>query len=192
MKMRGKDTRSLITCNLTKPESTFDTIRKTYKDLKPTDAALLATALVEAGRMADAVYDNQSYAWKSDTYDAMTTAVSREVTQVQDTVEDTKKAKLKAAEEEAVTLTVHLRPSMAAGERILGDRNDLKTLMGDILQEGVEFLYSTTDIGWQWTLERVNWTTKSGEMKRHIKFRADFLEPHVGMELGPGGKKRKR
>lgn len=160
--------------------------------MKPTDAALLATALVEAGRMADAVYDNQSYAWKSDTYDAMTTAVSREVTQVQDTVEDTKKAKLKAAEEEAVTLTVHLKPSMAAGERILGDRNDLKTLMGDILQEGVEFLYSTTDIGWQWTLERVNWTTKSGEMKRHIKFRADFLEPHVGMELGPGGKKRKR
>lgn len=182
----------MITCNLTKPESTFDTIRKAYKDLKPTDAALLATALVESGRMADAVYDEKSYAWTSETYDAMATAVSKEVTQVQDTVEDTKKAKLKAAEEEAVTLTVHLRPSMAAGERILGDRNDLKTLMGDILQEGVEFLYSTTDIGWQWTLERVNWTTKSGEMKRHIKFRADFLEPHVGMELGPGGKKRKR
>jgi hypothetical protein len=183
----------LITCNLTKPESTFDTIRKTYKDLKPTDAALLATALVESGRMADAVYDGKSYTWTGDQYDAMASAVAKEVTQVQDTVEDTKKAKLKAAEEEAVILTVHLLPSMAAGERILGNRNDLKALMGDIIQEGVEFLFSTTDIGWQWTLERVNWATKSGgEMKRHIKFRADFLEPHVGMELGPGGKKRKR
>lgn len=154
---------------------------------------MLATALVESGRMADAVYDDQFYTWTGDQYDAMATAVAREVTQVQDTVEDTKKAKLKAAEEEAVTLTVKLRPSMAAGERILGDRNDLKAMMGDIIQEGVEFLFTTTDIGWQWTLERVNWATKSGgEMKRHIKFRADFIEPHVGMELGPGGKKRKR
>lgn len=183
----------MITCNLTKPESTFDTIRKAYKDLKPTDAALLATALVEAGRMADAVYDDQSYTWTGDQYDNMANAVAREVTQVQDTVEDTKKAKAKAAEEEAVTLTVKLRPSMKAGERILGNRNDLKTLMGDILQEGVEFLFSSTDIGWHWTLERVNWATRSGgEMKRHIKFRADFVEPHVGLELGPGGKKKKK
>jgi hypothetical protein len=65
--------------------------------------------------------------------------------------------------------------------------------MGDILQEGVEYMYASTDIGWQWTLERVNWATISGgEMKRHIKFRAEFVEPHIGMELGPGGKKKKR
>lgn len=183
----------MITCNLNKPESVFDTIRKAYKELKPTDAALLATALVESGRMADAVYDDQIYAWVPETYDSMAKAVSREVTQVQDTVEDTKKAKAKALEEEAVTLTVKLKPSMAAGEKLLGDRKDLKTLMGDILQEGVEYMYASTDIGWQWTLERVNWATISGgEMKRHIKFRAEFVEPHIGMELGPGGKKKKR
>ncbi len=183
----------MITCNLNKPESTFDTIRKTYKDLKPTDAALIAIALVEVGRFADAVYDGKAYAWEGDTYDSLTRAISREVTQVQETVEDTKKAKAKAAEEEAVTLTVHLQPAIAASEKILGDREDLKTLLGDILGEGVEFLYANTDIGWHWTLERVNWATLSGgELKRHIKFKADFAEPHVGLELGPGGKRKKR
>lgn len=191
--LRPKDEPRLITCNLNKPESTFDTIRKAYKELKPTDAALIATALVEAGRFADAVYDDKAYAWEPETYNDLTRAVSREVTQVQDTVEETKKAKAKAAEEEAVTLTVRLRPSVAAGEKILGDRKDLKTLMGDLLSEGVEFLYSNTDIGWHWTLERVNWATLSGgELKRHIKFRADFVEPHVSLELGPGGKRKKR
>ncbi|MBX3114919.1 MAG: hypothetical protein KF824_03185 [Fimbriimonadaceae bacterium] len=183
----------MITCNLNKPETTFDTIRKTYKDLKPTDAALIATALVEAGRFADAVYDDKAYAWVPETYDEFTRSVAREVTQVQETVEDTKKAKLKAQEEEAVTLTVKLKPSMAAGEKILGDRKDLKTLIGDILGEGVEYLFANTDIGWHWTLERVNWATLSGgELKRHIKFKADFVEPHVGLELGPGGKRKKR
>ena len=181
----------MVTCNLNKPESTFDTIRKTYKDLKPTDAALIATALVEAGRFADAVYDGTEYAWLPDEYAGMTQAIAREVHQVNEVVEDKKKKK--EGEEEAVTLTVHLKPSMKATDHILTGRKDLKTLLGDILKEGVEYLYASNDIGWQWTLERVNWATLSdGEMKRHIRFHAEFVEPHVGIELGPGGKRKKK
>lgn len=182
----------MITCNLNKPESTFDTIRKAYKELQPTDAALIATALVEAGRFADAVYDEKSYAWSPDQHDAMTRAIAREVIQVNEAIEEPKK-KVKVVEEESVTLSVLLKPSQAAGELFLADRDDLKTLLGDILEEGVEYLYASTDLGWQWTLERVNWATLSeGEMKRHIKFRADFVEPHIGVELGPGGKRKKK
>jgi len=185
----------LISCNLNKPESTFDTIRKSYKELKPTDAAMIATALVEAGRFADAVYDERIYPWTGEQYDPLTKAIAREVHQVQEVVEEKKltKAAQKLLDEEAVTLSVLLKPSQAAGEKMLGDREDLKTLLGDILNEGVEYLFATTDIGWQWTLERVNWATLSdGEMKRHIKFRADYVEPHIGVELGPGGKRKKR
>jgi len=182
----------LITCNLTKPESTFETIRKAYKDLKPTDAALIATALVEAGRFAIATHDGQDFEWLPSEHEAITKSVSREVNQVQEAIEPekTKKAALAAAEE-SVTLTVHLKPSLRAGEAILNDREDLKTLLADILDEGVEYMFSSTDIGWHWTLERVNWATVSGgEMKRHIKFRAEFIGQHAGVELGPGGKKK--
>jgi len=182
----------LITCNLTKPESTFETIRKAYKDLKPTDAALIATALVEAGRFAIATHDGQDFEWLPSEHEGMTKSLSREVTQVQEAIEPekTKKAQAAAAEE-SVTLTVQLKPSLRAGEAILNDRNDLKTLLADILDEGVEYMFSATDIGWHWTLERVNWATVSGgEMKRHIKFRAEFVGQHAGVELGPGGKKK--
>ena len=184
----------MISCNLNKPESTFDAVRKAYKDLKPTDAALIATALVEAGRFANAVYDDVEYSWTPDQHEGMTKAVAREVTQINEVVDEGKKpSKSKTAEEEVVTLAVRLKPSTQAGELMLGDREDLKTLFGDILMEGVEYLYSTSDIGWHWTLERVNWATLSdGEMRRHIKFRPEFLEPHVGVELGPGGKRRKK
>lgn len=183
----------MITCNLTKPEATFDAIRKAYKDLKPTDAALIATALVEAGRFAKATHDGEDYEWGPAHHEGMTKSVAREVTQVQEAVEPEKPTKkaAKAAEEESVTLVVHLKPSLTAGEAILGGREDLKTMLADILQEGVEYMYSATDIGWQWTLERVNWSTVSGgEMKRHIKFRAEFADQHAGVELGPGGKKK--
>lgn len=182
----------LLTCNLNKPEATFDVVRKSYTDLVPTDAALIATAIVEAGRFASAVYDGKEYAWHPDEYEGMTKAVAAEVHQVQDVVEDPKKKK-KEGEEEIVTLTVHVKPNINATNHVLGDRKDLKTLLGDILKEGVEYLYASNDIGWQWTLERVNWATISGgEMRRHIRFHAEFVEPHVGVELGPGGKRRKR
>lgn len=187
----------MISCNLNKPESTFDHIRKTYPDLKPTDAALLATALVEAGRMAEAIHDGHSFTWKNEEYDGITKSVAREVAQVQETYDkETAGVKKKAAkneDNEPVVLSLTLRPSMQAGEGILGSREDLKTLLGDILAEGVEFLYlPPTDMGWNWTLDRVNWTTLSaGEMARFIRFHAVFEDPHVTVELGPGGKKKK-
>jgi hypothetical protein len=71
----------LTSCNLTKPESTFDSIRKTYKDLKPTDVALVATALVQAGKFADCVYDGQVYAWNPNQHEALTRAYQKEVDQ---------------------------------------------------------------------------------------------------------------
>lgn len=187
----------MITCNLSKPEATFDQIRKTYKDLKPTDIALIATALVEAGRFAEAHHDGVDYEWTPEQYDGLTASLGREVAQIQEVLEPEKPVKktkaAKAAAEEDVQLHIQLKPSVAAGERILGDRKELKTLFGDILSEGVEYLYSPTDIGWHWTVERVNWQTQlKEELKRRVKFQAKFLEPHVGMEVGTTTRKRKR
>lgn len=183
----------MTSCNLTKPESTFDSIRKTYKDLKPTDVALVATALVQAGKFADCVYDGQVYAWNPNQHEALTRAYQKEVEQVQQAETGLTKAKAKVMAEETVTLTCHLRPSMAAAERILGRRKDLITMVSDILSEGVEFLYSPTDLGWPWTLERVNWSTVSGgELMRRIKFQAEFEEPCAAVELAQSGKRKKR
>ncbi len=181
----------MTTINLTKPELTFDQIRKAYPDLKPTDVALVATALVETGRFATAVHDDVDFAWNSEDYAPMTKSLFAEVAQVQETVDEKKKVSAKAPEEEPVTLSVHLKPSLTAGERILVGREDLKTLVADIIQEGVEFLFSPTDIGWHWTLERVNWATLSGgDLKRRVKFRPTFDGSAVAVELGPGGKRK--
>jgi hypothetical protein len=181
----------LITINLTKPELTFDAIRKSYKDLKPTDVALIATALIESGRFAVAKHDGQEYAWNADDYEGMTRSLFAEVAQVQEATDVEKKKTAKTEEPEAVTLSVHLKPSLPAGEAVLGDREDLKTLLSDILEEGVEFLFSPTDIGWHWTLERVNWATLSGgDLKRRVKFKPVFEEGAVAVELGPGGKRK--
>jgi hypothetical protein len=160
--------------------------------LKPTDVALIATALVEAGRFANAVYDGEEFEWDQADHDNITKALSREVDQVQEAFEGEKPKKAaKVVEEEAVTLSLHLKPSIKAGEAVLGNREDLKTLFADIVVDGVEYLYSQTDIGWQWTLERVNWATLSqGELRRRIKFKAEFEGGASGFELGPGGKKK--
>ena len=152
----------MLSVNLTKPELTFDAVRKSYKDLKPTDVALVSTALIEAGRFAVATHDGQDCEWDKT-----------------------------VAEEEPVTLTVHLKPSHAAADKVLADREDLKTLVSTILHDGVEYLFSPTDIGWHWTLERVNWSTISGgELKRRVKFRPQFEDGSLGVELGPGGKRK--
>lgn len=181
----------MITINLTKPELTFDAIRKSYKDLKPTDVALIATALIESGRFAVAKHDGEEYAWNAEDYEGMTRSLFAEVAQVQEATETEKRKTAKAEEPEAVTLSVHLKPSLAAGEAVLGDREDLKTLLSDILEDGVEFLFSPTDIGWHWTLERVNWATLSGgDLKRRVKFKPAFEEGAVAVELGPGGKRK--
>lgn len=182
----------MISCNLTKPESTYDALRKSHKDLPPTDAALLATALVEAGRLATGVHDEKEFDWAPSHYQGMIDSTAKEVAQVQEhfEAEKTKKA-AKGVEEESVTLVVSLKPNFKAAEAVLGNRDDLKVILGDMVAEGVEYLYSPTDIGWHWTMERVNWSAQTdGELRRRVKFRAEFLEPHLGVELGPGGKRK--
>ncbi|MCW5936177.1 MAG: hypothetical protein KIT11_02580 [Fimbriimonadaceae bacterium] len=180
----------MVTINLTKPELTFDLIRKLYPDLKPTDVALVTTALIETGRFAMASHDGVDYEWDAESYQDMTKSLFAEVAQVQETVEDKKKV-TKTGEEEPVTLSVLLKPSQSSGEAVLGDREDLKTLVSDILAGDVEFLFSPTDIGWHWTLERVNWSTlSSGDLKRRVKFKPTFEGSATAVELGPGGKRK--
>lgn len=185
----------LISCNITKPESAFDQIRKSHPKLKPTDAALIATAIVQAGRSAAAVYDGREYEWTPDNHEPLTKAIVAEVDQVQQALEGEKVKKTtkaaKAEGEEPVTLTIPLRASQKAGEAYLQGRNDLKAVLGEILNEGVEYLFSPTDIGWQWSLERVNWATiTGGELSRRIRFSVDFVDNSIAVELGPGGKKK--
>jgi hypothetical protein len=182
----------LLPINLTKPELAFDAVRKDYKKLKPTDAALVSAALLQSGRAAVAIHDGQEYAWKASEFDSMTKSVLREVEQVQQAIEPEKSKKsAKPVDDEVVTLSLHVRPSLDAAAELLGDREDLKTLVSDILESGVEFQYSPTDIGWHWTLERVNWATLTGgELARRIRFRTVFEGSSVGVELGPGGKKK--
>lgn len=182
----------MITVNLTKPELTFDAIRKQYTKLKPTDIALVSTALIESGKFAKACHDGIDYEWTSEDYAPMTKSLFSEVAQLQEGAPEKPTKKTAAPEvEEVVTLQVELKPSLRAAETVLGDREDLKTLVSDIMQEGVEYLFSPTDIGWQWTLERVNWATLSGgELKRRVRFKPVFVEGAVAVELGPGGKRK--
>ena len=61
-----------------------------------------------------------------------------------------------------------------------------------MLQEGVEYAYSPTDIGWQWALDRANGSTvSSGDISRRIKVKASFTEGAVGVEMGVGGTKKR-
>lgn len=181
----------MITCHLTKLETALEQIRKAYPKLKPTDAALIASALNLTGRHAVALYEGNQYVWPDD-YQTLTTAMVSQLEMVNEGIETTKKATKNAAEEEPVTVTVGLMPNLSAGEKQLADRNDLKSLLGEALQEGVEFVYSPTDIGWQWALDRANWSTISGsDISRRIKIKASFTEGAVGIEMGTGGTKRR-
>ncbi len=183
----------LITCNLTKPETTFDQIRKSHPKLQPTDAALIATALVEAGRRAAVDYDGTVYEWTEENHGKLTKAVVAEVIQISLSQEQVKKPakSAKAPEEEPAMITINLRASQFAGESVLGNRNDLKTLLSDLLTEGVEYLYSPTDIGWQWALERANWSSLAGQdLGRRLRFGIEFADNSLAVELGPGGKKK--
>ena len=68
----------------------------------------------------------------------------------------------------------------------------MKALLSDILQEGVEYLYAPSDIGWQWALDRANWgTVSNGDITRRIKVKASFTEGAVGVEMGVGGVKKR-
>ena len=113
---------------------------------------------------------------------------------VQEGIENTapKKTTKSAPEEEPVIVTVGLMPNLAAGEKVLKERDDLKAKLSDILQDGVEFVYSGIDIGWQWALDRANWTTISNtDLSRRIKIKASFTEGAVGIEMGAAGAKKK-
>lgn len=180
----------MITCQLTKLEAAFDQIRKTYPKVKPADAALLSSALVLTGRHAIALYDGQQYRWPSD-YEKLTQAMVAEVEMAKESLEGAKKSKT-APEEEPFLVAVGLMPNFSAGEKILEGRNDLKKVLSEALQEGVEYVYSTSDLGWQWALDHVNWTTVTGgELARRVKVKTTFTEGAVGVEMGtPGAKKR--
>jgi len=103
-----------------------------------------------------------------------------------------KRAAKSVTEEEPVTINVGLAPNLSAGEKLLEGRDDLKAKLSDIIQEGVEFAYAPTDIGWQWALDRANWATISGsDVSRRIKIKTGFTEGAVGIEMGVGGTKKR-
>ena len=183
----------MITCQLTKLEVALDQVKKTYPKLKPADAALVTSALTLTGRHAIALYEGEHYTWPED-YDKLTHAMVGQLRIVQEGIEAAtpKRVAKNAPEEEPVVVTVGLTPNFTAGENLLGNRNDLKTKLSDILQDGVEFLYASTDLGWQWALDRVNWSTVSaGDMSRRIKIKCAFTEGAVGVEMGSGTTKKR-
>jgi hypothetical protein len=183
----------LITCHLTKLETALDQIKKAHPKLKPADAALIASALSLTGRHAIALYDGEQYVCPED-YDKLTKAMVGQLEMVQEGIENStpKKTTKSAPEEEPVVVTVGLMPNLAAGERILEGRDELKAKLSDILSDGVEFVYSGIDILWQWALDRVNWSTVSDtELSRRIKIKASFTEGAVGVEMGAAGAKKK-
>ena len=185
----------MINCNLSKPEATLEAVRKARPELAVTDAALLATAIVEAGRWAVSTYDGASYDWTTENQGPMKQAVLREVRQVQEVLEGgevKKKTKVaKTESEEPVTVTLPLRASQEVGEKWLADRGDLKTLLSDLLNEGVEYQFGPTDIAWHWSMERVNWNTATGgDIARRIRFTVAFDGNCEAVEVGSVGKRR--
>ncbi|HVL40414.1 MAG TPA: hypothetical protein VM328_13575 [Fimbriimonadaceae bacterium] len=183
----------MITCHLTKLETANDQLRKAFPKMKPADAAMLATALSLTGRHAIAIYDGNQYRWPEEVEDLARVMVGQ-LEMVQEGIEATtpKRVAKNAPEEEPVTVTVGLTPNLSAGESVLEGRDDLKTKLADILQDGVEFVYSPTDLGWQWALDRANWSTVSDtELSRRIKIKASFTEGAVGIEMGTGAPKKR-
>jgi hypothetical protein len=183
----------LIICNLTKLESAVDQIRKTHPKLLAADAALVASALSLTGRHAKAVYEGQYFIWPNDNEKLMV-SMSGHLHSINAVIVESlpkKITKNTILDDEPVVVNIGLAPNLAAGEDLLDTREDLKTLLSDILQAGVEFSYSSADIGWQWALDRANWNTISdGDLSRRIKIKALFTEGAVGSEQGTTTKKR--
>jgi len=140
-----------------------------------------------------AVYDDQQYVWPED-YDKLTHALATEIHQVQESTEPVpvKKSAKAHTEEEPVTVSIGLAPNIKAGEQQLEGRNDLKAKLSDMIKEGVEFAYAANDIGWQWALDRANWSTILGEdLTRKIRVKAAFTQGAVGLELGTASSRRR-
>lgn len=181
----------MIVCNLTKPEATLDQVRKTYPKLKHTDAANLAVALVISGKYALAHYDDRAYVFPTDV-EKLTKALSVELHQIQETLEPLKKKAIGTEDDIPVELRIGLSVNAAEGEKLLGDREDLKTLLADTLEKGVEFQYGPTDVLWQWAMDRANWGTVSGgDLTRKIKLKSSFTDNTLGTDLGATTGKRK-
>ncbi len=183
----------MITCQLTKLETALDQIKKSYPKLVPADAALIASALTLTGRHAIALYEGEQYTWPDDN-EKLTAAMVPQVLQLNEAIEANapKRVSKTAVEEEPIMVNVGLMPNYSAGERILAGRDELKTALSDILQGGVEFVYSSIDIGWQWGLDRANWNTIADhEVSRRIKIKASFTEGAVGVEMGIAGPKKR-
>lgn len=180
----------LITVNLTKLETALEQVRKAYPKLRPTDAALVASALTLAGRHALALHEGKSYKWPED-YSKLTDALVPLVDIATESVEPVKKSKT-APEEEPIQISVGLKPDYEAGEAQLEGFNKLKTLLSDAQQDGIEFVYAPSDIGWQWALDRANWATIANkELPRRIKIKTAFVEGAVGVEQGAAGTKKR-
>ncbi len=183
----------MITIQLTKLESALDQIRKTQPKLLAADAALIATALSVTGRHAISLYEGEQFVWPED-YERLTNSMITQIEMVNEAIEHNapKRTTKTTVEEEPVIVTVGLMPNLSAGEKVLSERDDLKVILSDLLHEGVEFVYASTDIGWQWALDRANWNTISGsEISRRIKIKASFTEGAVGIEMGIGGPKKR-
>ena len=181
-----------MTCQLTKLETALDVLKKAHPDLVPADAALLASALTLTGRHAIALYEGEQYVWPEDN-DKLLKAMVPHVRITQEAIDANapKRVAKNAVEEEPVLMNVGLMPNLTAGENLLEGRDELKTLLSDILQDGVEFAYAATDIGWQWALDRANWTTIAGqEISKRVKSKTAFTEGAVGVEMNAGAKKR--
>ena len=177
----------MIVCNLTKPETTLDQVRKAFPKLVQTDAAQLAIALILSGKFAYAHYDDKSYSYTEDIND-LTTALTSELHQIQVAAEPAKKL-TKAAQaqfdEEQIEVKIGLSCNLSVGEKMLGDREDLKSLLSEIVGSGVEFQYGPTDVLWQWALDRANWSTVSGgELTRRVRLKSNFQDSSVGVDLG--------
>lgn len=180
----------MITIHLTKLETALEQVRKSYPKLRPTDAALVASALSLAGRHAIARYEGEEYTWPED-YERLTAAMRPQVDMIQEGI-DAVKPKKGAPEEEPITINVGLAPNLSAGEKSLDGYDKLKTVLSEALQSGVEYLYAPSDIGWQWALDRANWSTVAGkDISRRIKVKTGFTEGAVGIEQGAAGTKRR-
>lgn len=184
--MSTSEYKILLNCSLHKPESTFDHVRKAYPKLKPTDAALLSTALILSGRCALAHYEGMAHQWPDD-YERLTRQLIKEIEIFNQATQDpvAKKPSKSAPEEEPSEIKLNVIPNFKAGEAFLNDREDLKKIFTDLLEEGIEYTYSSVDVGWQWTLDRTNWHVLShGELNKRFKFKVDFQGNSTGYEVG--------
>ena len=183
----------MIVCNLTKPEAVLDQVKKSYTQLSQTDAAQIANGILLSGKYSLAVYDSVQYRYPED-IDKLAKQLLIELNQIQMATEPVKKTKavMAALDEEPVEVKIGLICDINAAEKALGDREDLKTLLGEIIKEGVEFQYGPIDILWQWALDRTNWSTMSGgELTRRVRLRSEFQDTSVGTEIGSTGAKKK-